>query len=172
MAELVVLGLGSNRCLDEKSLSCEQVLREAVFELEKIFLPHTRSVSSIYLSRAMYYENQQDFYNMAVCGQYEESPQKLLEQVNRIEAKFGRDRSKEFRNGPRSLDIDIELFGNQIIDTENLQIPHKKLKERQFVLIPLLEILPECAEPINGTLFKDILKELPDQGVRLYKAFV
>ena len=116
----------------------------------------------------MYYENQDDFLNMVVCGMYEGEPCELLDKIHRIEANFGRNRQNEIRNGPRTLDIDIELFGKRIINTENLVIPHKKITERQFVLLPLLEILPECAEPISGDLFKDILKKLPDQQVRLF----
>jgi 2-amino-4-hydroxy-6-hydroxymethyldihydropteridine diphosphokinase len=119
----------------------------------------------------MYYENQQDFYNMVVCGFYQNSPEELLKQVNQIEATFGRNREKEIFKGPRTLDIDIELFGNQIVKTENLEIPHKNLKERQFVLIPLLEIFPKYAEPISGAFYSDYLQNLPDQGVKFFSKF-
>ena len=84
---------------------------------------------------------------------------------------FGRNRAKEIFKGPRTLDIDIELFGNQIVKTENLEIPHKNLKERQFVLIPLLEIFPKYAEPISGAFYSDYLQNLPDQGVKFFSKF-
>ena len=78
----------------------------------------------------------------------------MLDDIHQIEAKFGRNRKKEIRNGPRTLDIDIELFGNQIIKTNTLEIPHIRIKERAFVLKPMLEILPNLADPITGDLFE------------------
>ena len=173
MSELVVLGLGSNSVLKqkEKEISSVEILQLACSELEKILEPKTAKFSSIYKTKAMYYENQQDFYNMVVCGFYQNSPEELLKQVNQIEAKFGRNREKEIFKGPRTLDIDIELLGNQIVKTENLEIPHKNLKERQFVLIPLLEIFPKYAEPISGAFYSDYLQNLPDQGVKFFSKF-
>ena len=180
MNELVVLGLGSNRSLsiEKKSVGSEsdfgatldsvQILKNAVMELKKIFEPNSVKFSSVYKSQAMYFENQQDFYNMVFSGLYSGSAQDLLKSVNEIEAKYGRNRENEFRNGPRTLDIDIELFGNQVINQSNLEIPHKKMKERQFVLLPLLEIFPQLAEPISGEFFCDIAKNLPDQNVRFF----
>ena len=173
MSELVVLGLGSNSVLksEEKEFSPVEILQLVCSELEKILEPKTAKFSSIYKTKAMYYENQQDFYNMVVCGFYQNSPEELLKQVNQIEANFGRNREKEIFKGPRTLDIDIELFGNQIVKTENLEIPHKNLKERQFVLIPLLEIFPKYAEPISGAFYSDYLQNLPDQGVKFFSKF-
>ena len=173
MSELVVLGLGSNSVLksEEKEFSPVEILQFACSELEKILEPKTAKFSSIYKTKAMYYENQQDFYNMVVCGYYQNSPEELLKQVNQIETIYGRNREKEIFKGPRTLDIDIELFGNQIVKTENLEIPHKNLKERQFVLIPLLEIFPKYAEPISGAFYSDYLQNLPDQGVKFFSKF-
>ena len=169
MLERIVLGLGSNKGLsDEMEFEPVQILKMAVIELQKIFLPKDFFYSSVYKSKAMYYEDQSDFFNMVVSGFYDGTPQELLHQINEIEATFGRNRLNEFRNGPRTLDIDIELFGEKIVSDANLEIPHKKIKERQFVLIPLLEIFPKCAEPISGVLFSDILAKLPDQGVEFF----
>ena len=173
MSELVVLGLGSNSIFksEDKEFSPVEILKLACLELEKILEPKTAKFSSIYKTKAMYYENQQDFYNMVVCGYYQNSPEELLKQVNQIETIYGRNREKEIFKGPRTLDIDIELFGNQIVKTEKLAIPHKNLKERQFVLIPLLEIFPKYAEPISGAFYSDYLQNLPDQGVKFYSKF-
>ncbi len=169
MSQQIVLGLGSNKGLnDAVEFEPVQILKNAVKELQKIFLPEGFVFSSVYKSKAMYYEDQNDFFNMVVSGLYDGTPQQLLKQINQIEAEFGRNRTKEFRNGPRTLDIDIELFGEQIVNEENLEIPHKKIQERQFVLIPLLEIFPKHAEPISGVLFSDILAKLPDQGVEFF----
>ena len=143
----VALGLGSNKSYGGRS--CMQILREAVAELGEYL--SGLEASGVYKTRAMYYEDQDDFYNMAVLGFVDDkaSAFDLLETIHKIEARYGRDRSKEIRNGPRSLDIDIELFSGQTIDTEELTLPHPRLKERAFVLVPLVEILAKDADNIK-----------------------
>ena len=141
--KIVALGLGSNKKFS--GLRPEEILGGAVFELSKIL--RGVEISSVYRTKAMYVLEQDDFYNMALAGFLDEgiSARDLLEKIHEIEASFGRDREKEIRFGPRPLDIDIEFFGNQKISEPDLQIPHPRLKERAFVLIPLLEIL-DCLE--------------------------
>ena len=162
---LVVLGLGSNTGL---SLS---ILQDAVSALS-VFLSRA-AVSSVYITAPQDYEAQPDFYNAAIAGRFAYSPEELLFIANSIEADFGRDRSAEIPKGPRPLDIDILLFGNRIVAMEkpNLYIPHRALKQRQFALIPLVEILPYAADPVTGVLYSDILAELPPQGVRKLEGF-
>lgn len=140
---IVALGLGSNKKFS--GLRPEEILGGAVFELSKIL--RGVEISSVYRTKAMYVLDQDDFYNMAMAGFLDEgiSARDLLEKIHEIEASFGRDREKEIRFGPRPLDIDIEFFGNQKISEPDLQIPHPRLKERAFVLIPLLEVL-DCLE--------------------------
>lgn len=135
----VALGLGSNKRFSD--LCPEEILGGAVFELSKIL--HGIEISSVYRTKAMYVVDQEDFYNMALVGLLDEGigARALLEKIHEIEAAFGRDREKEIRFGPRSLDIDIEFFGRQRILEPDLQIPHPRLKERAFVLTPLLEVL-------------------------------
>ena len=141
--KIVALGLGSNKRFS--ALRPEEILGGAVFELSKIL--RGVEISSVYRTKAMYVLDQDDFYNMALAGFLDEgiSARDLLEKIHEIEASFGRDREKEIRFGPRPLDIDIEFFGNQKISEPDLQIPHPRLKERAFVLIPLLEVL-DCLE--------------------------
>lgn len=135
----VALGLGSNKKFS--CLSPEEILGGAIFELSKIL--HNIEISSVYRTKAMYVVDQEDFYNMALVGFLDDGicARALLEKIHEIEAAFGRDREKEIRFGPRSLDIDIEFFGRQKILEPDLQIPHPRLKERAFVLTPLLEVL-------------------------------
>ena len=135
----VALGLGSNKKFS--CLSPEEILGGAIFELSKIL--HNIEISSVYRTKAMYVVDQEDFYNMALVGLLDDgiSARALLEKIHEIEAAFGRDREKEIRFGPRSLDIDIEFFGRKKILEPDLQIPHPRLKERAFVLTPLLEVL-------------------------------
>ena len=140
----VLLGLGSNKCFNGKNPP--ELLGGAVERLSKVLV--NAKFSSVYKTRAMYVEDQDDFYNMAAVGFVpdETTPENLLKTTQKIEAEFGRDRSKEIRFGPRPLDIDIELFGNDKTDTPNLQIPHPRVKERAFVLVPAIEILDESSD--------------------------
>lgn len=114
-------------------------------------------------------EDQDKFFNTAVMGFYSGTPGELLSAIHEIEAFFGRDRSGERRWGERTLDIDILLFGNRIVNEEDLQIPHPRLKERRFALQPLLELSPDAAEPGTGVPYRDICQSLPDQGVNLVR---
>lgn len=138
----VVLGLGSNKIWN--GLASIQVLQGAVLSLKKYM--QDVSVSSIYRTAALYVTAQADFYNMALSGFFDGTPRDLLCLVHNIEALFGRNRPVEIRNGPRTLDIDIELFGKEKIHETDLIIPHPRICERAFVLIPMLEILQENSD--------------------------
>lgn len=141
----VVLGLGSNRSFDGKSPV--ELLALACTALKKIL--QTPVFSSVYKTGAMYVTDQDDFYNMVVLGSYDGSEYELLSAIHSVENTFGRNREKEFRNGPRPLDIDIELFGNSKIHEADLVIPHERLTERAFVLKPLVEVLANYADVSN-----------------------
>ena len=169
----VALGLGSNKQFG--GLSCMRILREAVGALQE-FLSGLEC-SSVYKTRAMYYQDQDDFYNMAVLANAPDGMDAaaLLQKIHEVEARFGRDRSQEFRNGPRSLDIDIELYGSQKIDAEDLVVPHPRLMERAFVLVPIVEILAKDADNIKWKGFgletisnlKRASSSLSGQGIAL-----
>ena len=126
----------------------------------------TVTFSSVYKTKAMYVKDQADFYNMAALGYVEKSLNAFdfLRTLNAIEARYGRDRSKEVRFGPRSLDIDIELFGDEIINNSVLQIPHPRMEERAFVLIPALEILNDSADELIREKYKKCLTALKEAG--------
>ena len=165
----VVLGLGSNRSYNGKDPV--SLLREAVGMLQKEDA-HLKC-SSVYRTKPMYVEDQEYFYNMAVIAELDEkfTPESLLQHIHRIESFLGRDRSKEIRFGPRAMDIDIEFFADQEINTPDLQIPHPRLHERAFVLQPLLEILTEYADVKKGEKLKKIEEEfkgLSSDEVELY----
>lgn len=156
----VILGLGSNR--NYNGLTSLQILSKACASLSEILSFIT--LSSVYISKPMYYENQDNFYNMALSGFLDDSilPEVLLEKIHLIEKEFGRNREKEIRNGPRSLDIDIEYIEGISLNTENLKIPHPKIKERAFVLVPVLEILDKTADEKLMEEFSSYLQNLPD----------
>ncbi|MFA6857739.1 MAG: 2-amino-4-hydroxy-6-hydroxymethyldihydropteridine diphosphokinase [Treponema sp.] len=162
----VILGLGSNTSY--KGTPPAVLLGSACAQLKKVLLSCV--FSSVYRTKAMYVTGQNDFYNMCVRGFAEESvtPHSLLDTVHHIEALYGRDRDHELRFGPRPLDIDIELFGEMMVNDSALQIPHPRMHERAFVLIPLLEILSDSADADMRNIYTAYLKRLPDQGVQMY----
>lgn len=159
----VTLGLGSNKKYN--GMSCVQILDEAVKKISTFV--KNLEISSIYRTQAMYVTDQDDFYNMVVCGDYSGSCFQLLDDIHNVESSLGRDRSKEFRNGPRSLDVDIELFGNERVNTENLVVPHERMTERAFVLKPLLEILHKNADKFKAEIsfYEEKLSHLSDQRI-------
>ena len=163
----VLLGLGSNT--QYEGFSSIELLSNACKKLSSVL--ESMVCSSIYITKAQIVTDQDDFYNMVVKGFVPDSmtPYELLEIIHSIEAEGGRNRAKEIRFGPRSLDIDIEEFGDITISDEKLQIPHPRIQERAFVLIPALEILNESADSLLRKTYENFLNKLPDQGVEKYK---
>lgn len=123
-------------------------------------------VSSLYLTMPQDVQEQNDFCNMAASGLYSGTPESLLNTVQTIERRYGRDRNRESRRGPRTLDIDILLYGSRVIRTDALVVPHERMGLRQFALVPLLEILPDSKEPGTGLSYRTILESMPEQGVK------
>jgi 2-amino-4-hydroxy-6-hydroxymethyldihydropteridine diphosphokinase len=160
--ELVILGLGSNR-EDSRGRRPAHILEAAVNELEALLSGAKRA--SLYKTRPLHLEDQPAFYNTAVSGFCSCTPRTLLDALHRIEAAHERDRTRERRWGERTLDIDILLFGDRVLAAEALEIPHPRLKERAFALIPLLELLPGAKDPVSGVFYRTILAGLGDQGV-------
>lgn len=140
----VLFGLGSNKSFDKKTPL--QLLESACVNLSRYLVKP--SFSSVYKTKAMYVENQNDFFNMCVLGFVTDdlSAFDLLKITQKIEKEHGRNREKEIRFGSRSLDIDIELFGDEKINHPILQIPHPRVLERMFVLIPAIEVLKDSAD--------------------------
>lgn len=159
----IVLGIGSNTFYNE--LEPIDLLANACILLKKII--YKPKFSSIYETKALYYENQQNFFNMVVSGFLDDfiTPYVLLDKIHEIENMFGRNRSKEIRFGPRPLDIDIEEFNSIEMNESDLILPHPRLKERQFVLIPMLEILSKTADCNRRKQVISFLEKLPDQGI-------
>jgi len=134
---IAYVGIGSN--LDEPR---RQVL-EALTELDR--LPHTRVVkkSSLYRTAPMGHADQPDFINAVAQLETGLPAERLLAELQDIESRHGRQRS--FRNAPRTLDLDILLYGALALDLPNLKVPHPRMHERAFVLKPLLEISPQLS---------------------------
>jgi len=90
------------------------------------------------------------------------APHELLRRLQRIEGALGRDRADEVRWGPRPIDLDLLFFGDRRIDLSDLEVPHPRLHERAFVLIPLAAIAPEWQHPVLGTSIRDLARAQAD----------
>ncbi len=111
---------------------------------------------------------QPDYINGCALLHVQIPPQLLLERLLLIEDQFGRVRS--LRWGPRSLDLDILLYNDLILDTPTLVLPHPRMGERAFVLIPLAEIAPNWVEPVSGKVIAELAQAVDCSGVRRLKA--
>ena len=106
-------------------------------------------------------EGQMWFLNQVIKINTNVSPQQLLDVIEKIESDIGR--TSKHHWGPREIDIDILLYGKEIIESPELTIPHRHINDRQFALAPLLEIEPNIKDPVSGKTFKSILKNIKDQ---------
>ena len=111
---------------------------------------------------------QPDYLNGCAIFQVAMSPDLLLETLLATEERFGRVRQERW--GARSLDLDLLLYDDLIMDTPHLQIPHPRMRSRAFVLIPLAEIAPDWVEPISGRVIKDLVQEVDHSDVHLLKS--
>lgn len=116
--------------------------------------------SSLYSTAPVGLADQPRFLNAVIGLKTALSPQELLEALLAIEHEFGRDRSLGVANGPRTLDLDILLYGGLVLSEYNLHIPHPRLVERAFVLVPLHEIAPEARDPRTGSTVSQYLQNL------------
>jgi len=151
------VGLGSN--LDEPAAH----VRAAIEELQR--LPRTTLIaaSSLYRSKPVGFAAQPDFVNAVAALDTSLAPAELLRELQAIEARHGRVRS--FPNAPRTLDLDLLLYGDESIDRPGLSVPHPRMHERAFVLKPLLEIAPQAQIPGQGAA-RALLARHPDESVR------
>lgn len=107
---------------------------------------------------------QPDYINGCVLVQVELTPQLLLEHLLTIEIKYGRERKERW--GARSLDLDLLLYDNLILETPTLQIPHPRMRERAFVLVPLAEIAPNWIDPVTGYAIAQLVQAVDCSGVQ------
>jgi len=157
---LTYLSLGSNLG-DRKKL-----IEWGLEELEKKGIT-VRARSALYETEPVDYEEQPWFLNCVAGGETSLPPEELLATLKDIEARAGRIANVRF--GPRRLDIDILLYGNEVIIDGPVIVPHPRMNERRFVLIPLLEIAPDIVDPRSGRRFAEILDGL-DEGKKVFKS--
>ncbi len=153
---IVYLALGSNLGDRRGNLAAAlQQLREKV---------EIHTISSVYETEPVGYLDQPRFLNMVCCGKTELAAQELLKEIKTIEVAIGRQAS--FRNSPRPIDIDILLYDELQVEQETLTIPHPRMHERAFVLVPLAEISPNVLDPISGKTAQELANALPHDGVK------
>jgi len=162
MTNKVFLSLGSN--LDSRICNVQNCIH---------YLSDSKSidvikVSSLYETSPMYNLDQNDFINCVVEVQTSLKPLELLKETQSLEIKMGRNRNLH-RNQPRKIDIDILTYNDEIIDDENLNIPHSSIKERKFVLIPLLELMGNISIPGGSEKIEDLIKDLDKNSDKISK---
>ena len=144
-------------------------LGDPVAQIETAFgelarLPDSRLTlrSALYLSKPVGYTDQPDFINAVAGLQTRLPPRELMHALLEIEARHGRDRT--FKNAPRTLDLDLLLYDGLVMHAPGLTLPHPRMTERAFVLLPLAEIAPEMVIPGHGSV-EDCLATLTTDGV-------
>ena len=150
------IGLGAN--LPSHAGPPQATLAAAVASLASIGRVTARS--SLYSTEPVGYAEQPRFVNAAVALETNLTPRQLLDALLALERDFGRDRTNATPDGPRTLDLDILLFGDLSVSEPGLEIPHPRLAERAFVLIPLNEIAPAAIDPRSGTTVAQLLHQL------------
>ncbi len=157
LAYLAYLSLGSN--LGDRACN----LKSAISQLRAG--GKLRAASEFYETQPVEVTNQPWFINCVIALETDKTPEQLLTLALNIEAGMGRVRQSD--KGPRTIDIDIVLFGDEVVSEPGLSIPHPAMAERRFVLQPLAEIAPEAFHPILKKTARELLAALPEgQDVR------
>lgn len=160
MTHRAYIGLGAN--LPSAAGAPQQTLRAALRELAAA--GRVTACSSLYRTDPVGPVLQAPFVNAVARIETELEPESLLDLLLAIERRFGRDRSRDLPNGPRTLDLDLLLVDEQTLQTPRLVLPHPRLSERRFVLEPLVEIAPGAPIPGTGATAAALLARLPDDG--------
>lgn len=156
----VFIGLGSN--VGDR----EEYIEQASFLINKIKGAEVIKRSSNYETEPEGDSEQPNFINAVIEIKTEIPPEKLIDEFNQIENALGREREVEW--GPRTIDIDILLYGNAIISSDRLQIPHPLMHERLFVLKPLKEIAPSLVHPALEKTINELYEERVTEGGHTY----
>ena len=151
------LGLGSN--VGDR----EENLRAAIERLRAVV--QVLRISPVYETDPVEFTEQRRFLNLVVEAETELFPMQLLTRTARVERELGRVRT--VAKGPRTIDIDILLYGKTAVRSGRLEIPHPRMAERRFVLAPLADLAPDLRHPVNRRTVREMLDAAPEQMVRL-----
>lgn len=152
----VFIGLGSNLGDREKKLDEAKIRIEAT--IGKII-----AASSLYQTEPWGFKSENDFLNMVICAETNLIPSGLLGRILMIESQMGRIRCED-QFSSREIDIDILLYDNEIINEGSVKIPHPRMPERRFVLVPLCEIGSEIVHPVMNQTIESLLKSCKDSS--------
>ena len=153
----VFLGLGSNVGDKKKNIeTAVKLLSEKIYNIK---------MADIYISKAVGYENQEEFLNTAISGFTDLDVEELFKFIKKVEKEAGR--KFRFRWGPREIDIDILFYNDLIFENEQIQIPHPRIQERDFVLKPLLDLDENLIHPVLKKSVKTLLNQLKEEDLSI-----
>jgi 2-amino-4-hydroxy-6-hydroxymethyldihydropteridine diphosphokinase len=160
MAHLIYLSLGTN--LGNRLANLQNAIAALPTKIEPVVL------SSVYESEPWGYTDQPTFLNQVVKANTDLEPEPLLEFIKETEIHLGR--KETFRFGPRLIDLDILFFDELVLDTTTLTIPHARIAERAFILIPLAEIAPDLSHPVLGKSIQQLKTGVDSSSVELFQS--
>lgn len=160
LSEKAYIGIGSN--LGDDLANC----LEAVRLLDELGGCRVEERSSFYRTEPVGVEGQAWYLNAVVCLETERAPLHLLQGLLAIETKMGRVRKKKW--DARLIDLDLLLYGDRVINQPDLTLPHPRMHERRFVLVPIAELAPNLIHPVYGKSMCDLLENCPDEGQRVF----
>lgn len=152
----IYIGVGSNINRDEN-------LRSGIRRLHEVF--GDIDLSTVYETEAVGFEGD-NFYNMVVGADTEFAPQQVYDLLHEIESEYGR-RRRQQRYSSRKLDLDLLLYNDQVIKTEQFELPRYDVDEYPFVLAPLAELDGERRHPVNGMTFNELWQEYDKSELRM-----